>query len=48
MSKKDQVTAPAPVCHGKPMNINSRVNRVSGPRIVYICRTCGHTRTIRV
>lgn len=36
-----------PVHCGRPMVVNSRINRVSGPRIVYRCPVCGTTKTIK-
>gem|GEM_PF-4256400 len=38
-----------PIHCGKPMRVNqSRVNRVSGPRIVYICGDCGKSKTVKI
>jgi predicted SprT family Zn-dependent metalloprotease len=44
---RDQHNDHPPVHCGKPMVINSRINRVSGPRIVYRCTACGKTVTIK-
>lgn len=37
----------APICCKKTMIINRRINRVSGPRVQYLCTLCGHSITVK-